>query len=156
MGPIEKATTSQKGVNMVSRNSHFEAKVVFKKTNRLHASSEFVNLYEKDLLLKFAGLAGKLSEILPVVINPQGKVLAGNARFLVAKILNLVKIPTVRSELLTKEELMKFSQAAMSTAHDLGLGINFLKVELQELKSIGLNMKFLIQNGDEEDGFTTV
>lgn len=141
---------------MVNHSAPFDAKVVFIKTNELHETSKFVELHDSEAISKFVEKIDELSIICPVIIDEKCNVLAGNARLIAAQRLNLVGLPTVRSELLTKEELMKFSQTAMLIARDFGLGVNFLKIELQELKAIGLNMKFLIQNEDEEDGFTTV
>lgn len=152
----KKATTSQIGVNVVNQNTPFEAKVVFRRPNELHETSEFVDLFDQDTLLKFVELTKENCGISPVVINAQGRVLVGNARLIVAKTINIDFIPTVRQELLTSEEITGFSYIAMQVAYNWGLGPDFLAVELKELKAIGLNMKFLIQNGDEEDGFTTV
>ena len=156
MGPTEKATTSQKEVKMINQNSSQEAKVVFIKTNELHETSKFVELFGQDALLKFVEVTKENCGVFPVVIDSQGKVLIGNARLFAAKAMSLDFLPTIRQELLTAEEINAFSHIAMQFAYSYGLGPNFLAVELQELKAIGLNMKFLIQNEDEEDGFTTV
>lgn len=141
---------------MFDPNKPFEAKVVFRRPNELHEAPEFVELFCQDALLGFVEITKENCGILPVVINSQGKVVAGNARLFVAKAINLDFIPTIRQELLTTQEIEGFSHIAMQFAYSCGLGPDFLAVELKELKSIGLNMKFLIENGDEEDGFTTV
>lgn len=141
---------------MISQNAHFEAKVVFKKTIELHETSKFVELYDVEVLSKFVAIIDELCIILPVIIDEKCNVLAGNARLIAAQKLNLVEIPTIRAELLTQKELMDISFQSMQVAQDWGLGPDFLKVELKELKAIGLKMTFLIPNWGEEDGFTTV
>lgn len=151
-----KAIKSQKEDKMVNKITPFEAKVVFKKTNELHETSKFVELYDEEVLSKFVAKVDELSIIFPVVIDEKGNVLAGNARLIAAQRLNLIGLPTVRAELLTQQELMGISFQSMQVAHDWGLGTDFLKVELKELKSIGLRMTFLIPNWGEEDGITTV
>lgn len=141
---------------MFNQNKPFDAKVVLRRPNELHETPEFVELFGQDALLKFVEITKENCGILPVVINEQGEVVVGNARLFVAKAINLDFIPTVRQELLTTQEIEGFSHIAMQFAYSYGLGPDFLAVELKELKAIGLNMKFLIENGDEEDGFTTV
>lgn len=141
---------------MTNQRTPFEAKVVFIKTNELHEAPEFVELFGQEALLKFAENTKENCGIFPVVINSRGEVVVGNARLFAAKAMNLDFLPTIRQELLTAEEINAFSHIAMQFAYSYGLGPNFLAVELKELKAIGLNMKFLIQNGDEEDGFTAV
>lgn len=152
----KKVTMSQKGVNVVNLNAPFEAKVVFKKTVELHETSKFVELHDSEVISKFVAMIDELSIILPVVIDEKCNVLAGNVRLIAAQRLNLVELPTVRAELLTSQELMDFSFQSMQVAQGWGLGINFLEVELKELQSIGLKATFLVENGDEENGITTI
>lgn len=76
----------------------------------------------------------------PVLVNKDNMIIAGHGRVLAAKKLGLEKVPCVRVEGLTDEQIRAYILADNRLAEDAGWDQEILKAELQELKDNGFDI----------------
>jgi hypothetical protein len=114
------------------------ANVIFKNINELCCGDQFLELFDANAIYKFVDVLEKINILFPVVIDEQNIVMAGNSRFIGAKIAGLKSIPTIQADLLTKEQLFDCCCFTRRLEQEFDLGLEFVQLELMELTSIGL------------------
>lgn len=83
----------------------------------------------------------------PVVIDPEGNIVAGHTRYLAAKKLGMEKIPCVVADKLTPKQLKAFQLADNKTGEFASWDVGLLTTELDNLSGImdmeifGFNLK---------------
>jgi len=76
----------------------------------------------------------------PVLIDSKNMIIAGHGRVLAAKKIGMDKVPCVRVEGLTDEQIRAYILADNRLAEDAGWDDDILKAELQELKDNGFDI----------------
>lgn len=76
----------------------------------------------------------------PVLIDSKNMIIAGHGRVLAAKKIGMDKVPCVRIEGLTDEQIRAYILADNRLAEDAGWDDDILKAELQELKDNGFDI----------------
>ena len=76
----------------------------------------------------------------PVLIDSKNMIIAGHGRVLAAKKIGMDKVPCVRIEGLTDEQIRAYILADNRLAEDAGWADDILKAELQELKDNGFDI----------------
>lgn len=135
---VQQMANARKETEMFRKFAPLEAKVIHVRVDKLHPNYELVELEDMESTLKLVEATDEFEINFPVIIDADMNIIAGNAKFWVAKWLNLVEIPTVQVSLLTESELFGFSCVAIKIAQELCLEWEFLRLELVELVSIGL------------------
>ena len=76
----------------------------------------------------------------PVLVDKKNMIIAGHGRVMAAKKLGMEKVPCVRIEGLTDEQIRAYILADNRLAEDAGWDQDILKAELQELKDNGFDI----------------
>ena len=91
----------------------------------------------------------------PVLIDSKNMIIAGHGRVLAAKKIGMEKVPCVRVEGLTDEQIRAYILADNRLAEDAGWDDDILKAELQELKDNGFDIS-LTGFGIDDIGFEDI
>lgn len=76
----------------------------------------------------------------PILIDKNNVIIAGHGRYAAAKQLSIEKIPTIKLEDLTKEEVRAYIIADNRLAEKAGWDNEILKIEFQELINLGFDI----------------
>lgn len=91
-------------------------------------------------IAKIAKSIQEFGFINPVLIDKKNMIIAGHGRVLAAKQLGMDKVPCLRIEGLTDEQIRAYILADNRLAEDAGWDEEILKTELQELKDNGFDI----------------
>lgn len=89
---------------------------------------------------KIAASLQEFGFVNPVLIDEKNMIIAGHGRVMAAKQIGLEKVPCVRVEGLTEEQIRAYILADNRLAEDAGWDEDILKTELQELKENGFDI----------------
>lgn len=74
----------------------------------------------------------------PIIIDKDGVIIAGHTRLKAAKVLGLEKVPTVKAEDLTEEQIKAFRLAHNKTAELAEWDYSLLNIELEAIDTINM------------------
>jgi len=80
----------------------------------------------------------------PILIDPDGVLIAGHGRLLAAKSIGMAEVPTIELVGLTDAQKRALRLADNKIALGAGWDLDLLKVELAELSSLGLDMDLTV------------
>lgn len=76
--------------------------------------------------------------LVPILVNSEGRIVAGHGRAEAAKRLRMEEVPVIPVEHLTEDELRAYALADNKLAENAGWDTSLLRIELQELQSLDL------------------
>lgn len=76
----------------------------------------------------------------PILIDKENMIIAGHGRVMAAKKMGLAKVPTLRVENLTPEQIRAYVIADNRLAEDAGWDMEILKLELEELEELDFDI----------------
>lgn len=82
--------------------------------------------------------------LVPLIVDPSGRIVAGHGRFEAAKRLGLQEVPVIQVDHLTETELRAFALADNKIAANAGWDADLLRLELAELQSIDIGFELEI------------
>jgi hypothetical protein len=91
--------------------------------------------------------------LLPLVVNDKNEVIAGNARFEVAKKLGIKEVPIIKASHLSEDELRAFAIADNASVLDAEWNLPELKIELEHLTSIKFDPELIFFEPPQIDVF---
>lgn len=111
--------------------------------------------HSEEQVDKIAKSLQEFGFINPVLIDSKNMIIAGHGRVLAAKKIGMEKVPCVRVEGLTDEQIRAYILADNRLAEDAGWDDDILKAELQELKDNGFDIT-LTGFGIDDIGFDDI
>ena len=94
-------------------------------------------------IAEIAGSIAAFGFIVPVLIDPDGGIIAGHGRVLAARKLDLQKVPVIVATHLTETEKRAYAIADNKIALNAGWNEQLLKVEIEALKDDGVDLETL-------------
>lgn len=133
----KKATTSQKGINMVSQEAFDdELNMGIVDLDELHLDFEVVKKCDIKTISKLAKVMDNLEFIYPIIIDETGNVLFGTFRVIAAKISNsLAAFITIKVDIQDRETVLWLFSHINKTHSECNLSNKFLSLELKELRN---------------------
>lgn len=110
---------------------------------RLIPSARNARTHSEAQIAEIAGSIAAFGFIVPVVVDPDGGIIAGHGRVLAARKLSLQKVPVIVANHLTEAEKRAYAIADNKIALNAGWDEQLLKVEIEALKDDGVILKTL-------------
>jgi hypothetical protein len=111
--------------------------------DRLIPSARNARTHSEAQIAEIAGSIAAFGFIVPVLIDPDGGVIAGHGRVLAARKLNLQKVPVIVATHLTDTEKRAYAIADNKIALNAGWDEELLKIEIEALKDNGVDLETL-------------
>ena len=99
---------------------------------RTHSKKQIEQIAASMTELGFAGA---------IVINPDRTIIAGHARYRAARLLEMTKVPTITVTGLTSDQEKLLRIADNKLALNGGWDLHLLKVQIDEIRLVGLNVE---------------
>lgn len=109
--------------------------------DQLHSNPDNPRTHGRKSLRAIAGSIRKFGFVVPIVIDQQGKILAGHGRYEAAKELGLATVPAIRVEFLTDADYRAFALAENRVAELSGWDQDLLTAELTALFESGYELE---------------
>jgi DNA modification methylase len=108
--------------------------IVLRSTSKLHAANRNARTHSAKQLRKIADSVQRFGFVTPILIDRDGKIVAGHGRWAAAKKLGLGKVPTLTLDHLGPEELRAYAIADNQLAALAGWDKELLSLELAEIE----------------------
>jgi DNA modification methylase len=144
---------------VVRRVAHREINVISKPianrlelrdTESLIPSARNARTHSESQIAEIAGSIVAFGFMVPVLVDSEGNIIAGHGRVLAARKLKLERLPVIVADHLSEGEKRAYAIADNKIAMNAGWDEELLRVELESLKSDGINLETL---GFSEDEF---
>jgi DNA modification methylase len=110
---------------------------------RLIPSAQNVRTHSKEQIAELAGSMKAFGFMVPVLVDPNGLIIAGHARVLAARQLKLERVPVIVASHLSEIEKRAYALADNKIALNAGWDEELLRVELETLKDDGVDLESL-------------
>jgi DNA modification methylase len=118
-------------------------RIEFYDIDRLIPSARNARTHSEAQIAEIAGSIAAFGFIVPVLVDPDGGIIAGHGRVLAARKLNLQRIPVIVATHLAETEKRAYAIADNKIAMNAGWDDQLLKVEIEALKNDGVNLETL-------------
>jgi DNA modification methylase len=129
---------------MSNHSSPTELTVSYRPISALRPNLRNPRTHTKDQIAKIAASFDEFGCVVPILLDPEDRIIAGHARMEAAKLLEMQKVPTIRLGHLTKEKLRLFALAENRLAELAGWDNELLALELGELAELDLDFDITI------------
>ncbi len=110
---------------------------------RLIPSARNTRTHSPEQVAELAGSLKAFGFMVPVLVDPEGVIIAGHARVLAARKVNLERVPVVVIQHLTASEKRAYAIADNKIALNAGWDDELLRAELEDLKGEGVAPEIL-------------
>jgi ParB-like chromosome segregation protein Spo0J len=107
---------------------------------RLIPSARNARTHSEQQIAELAGSMRAFGFMVPVLVDAEGGIIAGHARVLAARKLNLDRVPVIVIQHLTETEKRAYAIADNKIALNAGWDEELLRVELESLKDDGVDL----------------
>jgi DNA modification methylase len=111
--------------------------------DRLLPSARNARTHSKAQVAEIAGSIRNFGFANPVLVGESGDVIAGHGRLAAARQLGLSKVPVIVLDTLTETQRRQLMLADNRIAQNAGWDLEMLKLELQDLSSLGADLSVL-------------
>jgi DNA modification methylase len=138
--------TPQKQTRIVSESSPLRAipdRIELFAIERLIPSARNARTHSEQQIAELAGSMRAFGFMVPVLVDAEGGIIAGHARVLAARKLNLDHVPVIVNQHLTELEKRAYAIADNKIALNAGWDEELLGVELESFKDDGVDLENL-------------
>jgi DNA modification methylase len=114
--------------------------VSWSEVEKLQANSKELRIHKPKKIERLAKSISSTGIFIPIVVN-NGNIVAGNARFMAAKLLGLKQVPVIDASSLTEEQLKAYAIADNKFTLDAEWNLPVLQIELADLRSINFDFE---------------
>jgi len=119
------------------------------KTDRLIPCARNARTHSEQQIAELAGSIARFGFMVPVLVDGEGMIIAGHARVLAAQRLQLEGVPVILVQHLSAAEKRAYAIADNQIALHAGWNEDLLRVELEALKSEGIDLAVIGFSDDE-------
>ena len=124
-------------------------KVEYIGIDKVYLNDENVNIHSQKSILKIAKSIKNFGFLVPLVVDKNGIVIAGNGRLEAARLLKLKEVPIVRAEHLSEEQLKAFAIADNRIQEESFFDENLLAEVIKELELANFDLELTGLDEDE-------
>jgi DNA modification methylase len=115
---------------------HTQSQIVYRRLSELTPNSQNARKHPKQQIRQIAASIKQFGFVVPILIDRNGRIIAGHARAEAAKLLDIQEVPTILLENLTENQVKAFTLADNKLAENAVWDPDILAVELQHLVEI--------------------
>ena len=115
---------------------HTKSQIVYRRLSELTPNSQNARKHPKQQIRQIAASIKQFGFVVPILIDRNGRIIAGHARAEAAKLLDIQEVPTILLENLTENQVKAFTLADNKLAENAVWDPDILAVELQHLVEI--------------------
>ena len=131
------------------------AKIVAKSVNDLKPYARNARTHSAVQVAQIAESITQWGFTNPILIQPDGTIIAGHGRFLAAQSLSMAEVPVLVISGWTQEQIRAYVLADNKLAENAGWDEDLLKLELGDLKESGFDLGLAGYTDDEIDKLLT-
>lgn len=128
----------------------FESRIEYLGTHQILEDRKSARIHSAKQIQKLARSINRFGFINPIIVDSQSSIICGGARLMAAKKLGLNRVPVIRADHLSEQEIKTYRLADDRIAEDGQWDKNLLRVELNEILEIDENFDLTLS------GFETV
>lgn len=117
--------------------------VEYKQTAGLIPYARNARTHSEVQITQIASSIKEFGFINPVIIEPDGGIIAGHGRVLAAQLLQLERVPTISVAYLSEPQKRAYILADNKLAMNAGWDDELLRIELDELQSLGFDLEMI-------------
>src|SRR4051794_13780671 len=114
--------------------------VTYRATASIRPDPRNARTHPKRQLEQIVGSIREFGFTNPILVDPEGMVIAGHGRLLAAKAMGMAEVPTIELAGLTEAQKRALRLADNKIALNAGWDLDLLKVELGELSSLDIDL----------------
>lgn len=133
-----------KSTNEEPASDNFNLSIVYQPTTELRAYARNARTHSKTQVRQIASSIEAFGFTNPILIDKRNTIIAGHGRLSAAQLLGIERVPTIRLEGLSEDQIRAYILADNKLAECAGWDDSILAVELQHLLTVDLGFEVTV------------
>ena len=125
--------------------------VEFRSVDQIAGNKRNARTHSKQQIAQIAASISEFGFTNPILVDADDKIVAGHGRYEASKLLNLARVPTIRLDHLSPEQIRAYMIADNRLAQLAGWDEDILKLEFTDLENLDLDFDLEITGFDHAD-----